>query len=79
MFTSTEDATVYQLPDTGLKSVSKVEVMNNQGEWITKVLNTDYTRNLTKGTVTFNSPIGLPPVDGRDNVRIKYEMAKATR
>lgn len=78
MFTSTEDATVFQLPDTGVKSISLVEVMNANGTWVTKTLTTDYTVNLSKGKVTFNSPVGLPPVDGRDNVRIKYEMTNTS-
>lgn len=71
LFTSTETDTIYQLDDTNLTSIDKVEVLNENGEWITKTTNT-YTKNLTTGQVVFNAAIGKSPVDGRDNVRIKY-------
>ena len=74
LFTSTEEDTVYQLAETNLKSVSKVEVMDNNGDYQTKLPTTDYTVDLIKGQVIFTEPIGNPPVDGRDNVRIKYEV-----
>lgn len=73
LFTSTETDTIYQLSDIGLSSVSLVEVLDDTGKWVTKKLNTDYTVNLAKGQVIFKSAIGKPPVDGRDNVRIKFE------
>lgn len=74
LFTSTEIDTIYQLKDTNLSSISLVEVLDNTGTWKTKTRNTDYTIDLIKGQVIFNTAIGLPPVDGRDNVRIKYEV-----
>ena len=75
LFTSTETDTIYQLKDTNLSSISLVEVLDNTGTWKTKTRNTDYTIDLIKGQVIFNSAIGLPPVDNRDNVRIKYEVS----
>lgn len=75
LFTSTETDTIYQLSDTNLSSISLVEVLDNTGTWKTKTRNTDYTIDLIKGQVIFNSAIGLPPVDNKDNVRIKYEVS----
>ena len=74
LFTSTETDTIYQLKDTNLSSISLVEVLDNTGKWVTKIKNTDYTVDLSKGQVIFKSAIGKSPVDGRDNVRIKYEV-----
>lgn len=76
-FISTTTDTVYQLAEINLTAVEKVEVLNNNGEWVTKIQNVDYTVNLTKGQVIFNSPIGNPVVDDRDNVRIKYKITSA--
>lgn len=75
LFTSTTTDTIYQLDATNISTVDKVEVMNAQGEWVTKTVTTDYTVNTSKGQVTFTSAVGLPPVDGRDNVRIKYSIS----
>ena len=77
-FQSTETDTVYQLAETNLTAVEKVEVLNQQGVWITKIENTDYAVNLISGQVTFSTAIGNPPVDGRDNVRIKYKITSAS-
>ena len=52
-------------------------MLNQEGQWITKALNTDYTVDLANGQVIFTSPIGLPVVDGRDNVRIKYKITSS--
>lgn len=71
LFTSNETDTVYQLKETNITSVSLVEVLNDNGEWETK---TNYTVDLNKGQIIFDSAIGNSPVDGRDNVRIKYEL-----
>lgn len=75
MFTSTTTDTVYQLDTTKITAVEKVEVLNNNAEWETKVEDTDYTVDLTNGQVIFDSAIGDPPADGRDNVRIKYKVS----
>ena len=69
LFTSNETDTIYQLDDTGLTSIDSVEVLKDTGAW--EVVN-NYTKNLSSGQVIFNSAVGKPPVDGRDNVRIKY-------
>ena len=73
LFTSNETDKTYQLAETSISAVESVEVMNESGEWITKTANTDYTVDLPKGQVIFNAVIGNSPVDGRDNVRIKYK------
>ncbi|MGN1269346.1 MAG: hypothetical protein ACI4UU_00525 [Clostridia bacterium] len=71
LFTSTETDTTYQLDDIEITSIDKVEVLSDSGEWTTKATST-YTVNLSSGQVVFNTAIGKSPVDGRDNVRIKY-------
>lgn len=73
LFTSTEDDTTYQLDDTNIDEVELVEVLNNNAEWVKKTKNDDYTVDLVKGQVKFLIAIGKPPVDGRDNVRIKFK------
>lgn len=70
LFTSNETDKIYQLDETDITSIERVEILNENAEW---VVNTDFTVNLEKGQVIFNNPIGKSPVDGRDNVRIKYK------
>lgn len=70
--------TVYQLPETNIDAVELVEVLNESGEWITKTKNNDYTVDLTKGQVIFLTTVGDSPVDGRDNVRIKYKKISSS-
>ena len=74
LFTSTEEDTIYQLSETNLKSISVVEVMNENGEYVTKTEIVDYTIDLEKGQVMFIEPIGKSPLDEKDNVRIKYSV-----
>ena len=78
LFTSTELDTDYQLDATNITSVDKVEVLDNNGDWQTKTVGTDYTVDLTKGQVKFTSAVGLPVVDDRDNVRIKYSITSSS-
>lgn len=59
---------VFYLPDTDIKSIDEVQVMNNSGEMVST---TDYTADLKKGTITFAS-VKEPPVTGQDNVIITY-------
>lgn len=77
LFTSTETDTIYQLDATNISEVEKVEVLNNSAEWIEKTEGTDYTVNTVLGQVIFNTAIGLPVVDDRDNVRIKYKAVSS--
>ena len=77
-FLGTATDTTYQLDEKGITSVDKVEVLNNSGNWVTKTVTTDYTVNLTNGQVIFNSAPGVSPVDGRDNVRIKYTKTSSS-
>lgn len=72
LFTSNETDKIYQLDDTDLTTIDRVEVLNDNAEWEIKIRDQDYTTDLTNGQVIFSNAIGLPPVDGRDNVRIKY-------
>lgn len=53
-----------------LTAVGQVQVMNAQGVWETKSTPTDYSVDLTNGTVTFTNAPGASPVEGEDNVRI---------
>lgn len=75
LFTSNEIDTIYQLDSSNISSIELVEVLNDNAEWITKKNNTDYTVNTELGQVIFKKVIGKSPVDGRDNVRIKYKIS----
>ena len=50
-------------------SVDKIEILSASGEWQTT---TAYTVNLETGVVTFSTAPGVSPVEGADNVRIKF-------
>lgn len=78
LFTSTETDTIYQLDETDITAVEMVEVLNDNAEWKIKSAATDYSVDLAKGQVIFKSAIGNPPVDDRDNVRIKYKVESAS-
>jgi len=72
LFISNETDKIYQLDDINITSIDMVEVLNDNAEWETKITEQEYTTDLVKGQVIFRSAIGKSPVDGRDNVRIKY-------
>lgn len=74
LFTSNETDTVYQLAETNITAVEKVEVLNENAEWVVQSAITNYSVDLEKGQVIFKEVIGKPPVDDRDNVRIKYKV-----
>lgn len=72
MFLGTADDVEYSLsfkPLDASPSV-KVEVLDEDGTWIEKTEDTDYTVDLETGVVTFTTAPGLSPVTGEDNVRI---------
>lgn len=71
LFISNETDTVYQLDGTNIKSIDLVEILNNNGVWEKKSIS-NYSIDTSKGQVKFNTAIGKPVVDGRDNVRIRY-------
>lgn len=75
LFTSNEIDTIYQLDATNISNVESVEILNDNAEWIVKKKDTDYTVNAKLGQVIFKVAIGEPPVDDRDNVRIKYKIS----
>lgn len=74
LFTSNETDTIYQLAETNITAVEKVEVLNENAEWVVQSAVTNYSVDLEKGQVIFKEIIGKPPVDDRDNVRIKYKV-----
>ena len=47
-----------------------VEVMDGNGNWITKTLGTDYSVDYSQGKITFAVAPGESPLSGEDNVRI---------
>lgn len=73
LFTSNEVDKNYQLDDTNIDEVESVEILNDNGEWVTKTKNDDYTVDLEKGQVKFILVVGKSPVDGRDNVKIRFK------
>lgn len=74
LFTSNETDTIYQLAETNITAVEKVEILNENAEWVVQSAVTNYSVDLEKGQVIFKEVIGKPPVDDRDNVRIKYKV-----
>ena len=74
LFTSNETDTIYQLAETNITKVETVEVLNENAEWVEQSAITNYSVDLEKGQVIFKEVIGNPPVDDRDNVRIKYKV-----
>lgn len=74
LFISNETDTIYQLAETNLSEIISVEVLNENGEYESKIQDTDYTINLAKGQVIFKEPIVDNPIDNHDNVRITYSV-----
>lgn len=73
-FIGTGTDTVYQLSNTEISSVDKVESIKEDGTTETLKVTTDYSVDLTKGTVTFKS--AKPAVvTGQDNILITYSKA----
>ena len=70
-FLGTEEDTVYQLTAQELdEDEVTAEVLNSDGEWVSKTEGTDFTVDRAEGKVTFNTAPGLSPVTGMDNVKI---------
>ncbi len=71
LFLGTADATAYQLTFSGLDD-TKVEafVLNESGEWVEKVEDTDFTVDRENGVINFTAAPGESPVTGEDNVKI---------
>ena len=70
-FLGTETDKVYQLTTAGLDDDTvTAEVMDSNGEWVTKTEGTDFTVDRSAGKVIFTTAPGKPPVTGQDNVKI---------
>jgi len=52
---------------------AKAWVLNSQGEWVEKFLNTDFYVNAETGVVSFVTAPGTSPVEGEDNVKIQVQ------
>ena len=62
---------VFQLSFGGLDSTAvTAQVMDEDGNWVEKVENTDFTVDRQTGTITFGTAPGATPVSGTDNVKI---------
>ena len=71
LFAGTADDKDYHLSFGGLDNTPiKVEVLNNDGEWVEKELTTDYSINRETGVVSFINAPGVSPITGEDNVKI---------
>lgn len=73
MFISDTTSLNYVLDNQNISLPVIVEVLNENATWDIKVRDNDYTVDLENGIIKFNTPIGSPIVDGRDNVRITYK------
>lgn len=68
--------TVYHklpLASSPIKSVDKVEVLNEFGSW-QEVVSSLYTVDNVSGVLTFKNPLKVTPVTGRDNYKITYSV-----
>jgi len=70
-YSATGTDTVYQLPEKSLGSVDQVKNLDTDSVFPA----TDYTVNLTNGTVTFNTA----PTAGTNNIEITYAMTGTYR
>lgn len=71
LFLGTEDATEYQLTFGELDETEvKVQILNEDGEWVDKEEETDFTVDRENGVVTFIEAPGKSPLTGEDNVSI---------
>jgi len=66
-----DDTKIYQLSETDVESIVKVEELNAEGDVVELVSGTDYTADLALGTVTFTASHNTP-VEGQDNIYITY-------
>ncbi len=66
-----DDTKIYQLSESEIESVEKVESLNGEGEVDVLTAGTDYTVDLKLGKVTFTAS-HKTPVDGQDNIYITY-------
>lgn len=63
--------TAFHLSFNGLDSTkTKAWLLDSNGNWIEKYEGTHYSVNRATGVVNFNSPPGVSPVTGQDNVKI---------
>lgn len=61
------------LPQSPIQSVEKVEKLNSDGDW-EEVLASTYTVDTDSGILTFNAPLSVTPVSGKDNYRVTYSV-----
>ena len=66
-----DDTKIYQLSETEIESVEKIESLNEEGELDVLVADTDYTVDLALGKITFTTA-HKTPVQGQDNIYITY-------
>lgn len=69
-----DDTKIYQLSETGITAVDKIESLNSEGELDVLTAGTDYTVDLALGKVTFTAAHKTPVV-GQDNIYITYTKA----
>ena len=67
------EETVFHMSYQDLDSVVQVQVMDEDGDFQTLTVTTDYTVDLEAGTITFETAPGASPIEGEDNVRIVAE------
>lgn len=65
------DETQFHLSFAGLDATTtKAWLLDENGNWVQKTENTDYSVNRGTGVVTFNTAPGASPLKGSDNVKI---------
>lgn len=66
-----DSSKIYQLTETDIESVEKVESLNEEGDVVELTAGTDYTVDLQLGKITFVQAHEAP-VQGQDNIYITY-------
>ena len=66
-----DDTKIYQLSESDISGVDKIESMNGEGDMVVLTAGTDYTVDNKLGKVTFVTA-HKTPVQGQDNIYITY-------
>lgn len=70
-FLSDGKSTTYQLPEKYLEDYIKIKILQENGTF--NEMKDGFSFNKTTGIITFTTPPGVSPIDGRDNIYVEYE------
>lgn len=71
LFIGDEESTAYHMTFGNLDDKEvEIQIMDENGNWIDKVENTDFTVDRENGIINFSEAPGVPPITGEDNIKI---------